>query len=127
MKMRTFIPIAALTVAALQLPVESAAQTTDSVVTAKQPEIRTARVSYRDLNLTSATAVTLLRKRVRNVAGQLCTDDGAAYAYFPSADMRCVRGAVRGAEPQIARAVERASDPRVASLQPMHIKIAMIR
>lgn len=70
-------------------------------------DIRTVRVSYRDLNLASASHERILYRRVGHAAREVCTRD-EIWSYDDIGFAPCVRGARRDAKPQIVMAVKRA-------------------
>ena len=83
--------------------------TTTTVIGARESDnVRTVRVSYRDLNLASARDEKTLNRRVGGAVREVCTTD-ISYFYdlgYP----KCASGAWRGARPQIAMAVQRAHE-----------------
>ena len=84
--------------------------TTTTVVGARVPDdVRTARVSYRDLNLAAARDERILNRRVGSAVRQVCADGNLNYFYDLSYP-KCASGAWKGARPQIALAVRRAHE-----------------
>jgi UrcA family protein len=71
-------------------------------------EVRTARVSYRDLNLASARDERILNRRVGNAVVDVCSTD--INHFYDLGYPKCASGAWRGARPQIALAVRRAHE-----------------
>ena len=71
-------------------------------------DVRTVRVSYRDLNLAAARDERILRRRVSGAIRTVCADGMTAVEGVGFAP--CARGARRDARPQIALAVRRARD-----------------
>lgn len=102
-KIALLAAMSALTVAAAP-----AAGAKDLTVTAQRAaeDRLVERVSYRDLNLVAAAGQRTLERRVRKAAHNVCAplfSGGADLDYFG-----CRNLAWDGAEPQIARAIERA-------------------
>ena len=99
----------------------------DSIVTANRADVLIARVSYREINLSTDQGVALLRSKVKSVAGDLCTDKDAIYVYSSSGYMNCYRSAMTSAEPQIALAAKRFGNPAYAAAANRSIVIAIRR
>ena len=78
------------------------------VVTARDLEAPTRRVSYADLNLASLQGERTLNGRVDHAVTDVCAESADGSRYFQ--DMDCRNFAWRGARPQIARAVQRARE-----------------
>lgn len=79
------------------------------VVTApKGEDLPTRRVSYRDLNLATWDGEKTLRGRFNVAAREVCLDGG--HELFDAEFDGCQSFALRGARPQIARAVQRARE-----------------
>lgn len=110
----THKPIIAMAVVAIAAttPVIAAAQQPETIVTAPESDLRFARVSYGDLNLTMPAGQRRLHKRVGNAAARICKDDQPAVADL--AFNACRANAVRGAAPQVAAAIDRAMQGRFA-------------
>jgi UrcA family protein len=85
-------------------------QTTTTVVGERPSEYtRTVRVSYADLNLAAVPDQRILNRRVGGAARDVCgPNDAASLSDHGFAD--CVSGAWSGARPQIAMAIQRASE-----------------
>jgi len=84
-------------------------QTTTTVIGPRQSEdVRTARVSYRDLNLANPRDERVLNRRVGGAVREVCTRDisNAHDLGYP----KCASGAWSDARPQIALAVRRAHE-----------------
>jgi len=97
---------ASLTIAAPSL----AAQESPVVVYAEpQENVRTAHVSYADLNLAEARGTRLLTQRVAGAVRKVCLFENKA-ALQDSGYYQCADGAWNNANPQIAQAVARATD-----------------
>jgi UrcA family protein len=71
-------------------------------------DVRTARVSYRDLNLAAAHDERILNRRVGNAVRDVCT--GNISNFYDLNYPECASGAWQGARPQIAQAVRRAQE-----------------
>ena len=71
-------------------------------------EVRTVRVSYRDLNLASAHDERILNHRVGGAVREVCSAD--VPIFYDTGYPKCASGAWRGARPQIALAVRRAHE-----------------
>jgi len=87
----------------------TAAQAQKAPVTVYAPaDIHTARVGYADLNLADEVGQSILKARVSEAASKVC----GVFLYQPRLSIEdrstCVAGAVAGARPQVARAMERA-------------------
>jgi UrcA family protein len=108
------------------IPTPVFAQDEESVVTAPRSDLRTRHVSYDDLNLATEKGIDRLRLRVRHAAQDVCDADGSALTQFYHA-RKCIRGAIAGAEPQIARVMERYSGQNVAAMASSTIVIAANR
>jgi len=80
-----------------------------TVIGERDPDVRTVRVSYRDLNLAAARDERILVRRVGHAARDVCTRE-KIYSYDDIGFAPCVRGARNGARPQIALAVRRAQE-----------------
>ncbi len=78
-------------------------------------ETRSTRVTYADLDLTTAAGVDTLNRRVRSAAKLLCDWSGAHSAETLRRSRRCVEEALSGAEVRIAQAVDRSTLRRYAA------------
>ena len=78
------------------------------VVTARDLEAPTRRVSYADLNLASRPGERTLNRRVDRAVTDVCAESGDGSHHFE--DINCRNFAWDGARPQIARAVQRARE-----------------
>lgn len=101
--------IAGVAVGAVASPVS--AKSPSAVVYAPDPERITKRVSYADLNLASDAGAKVLKRRVGSAVSNVClqtvgSDTGTGLFEFQS----CRSFAWQGAEPQIARAVQRSRE-----------------
>jgi UrcA family protein len=83
--------------------------TTTVVGTRDLDVVKTARVSYRDLNLAAARDERILKRRVGGAAREVCTREDLA-AINDLGFVPCVSDAWKGARPQIAMAVRRAQE-----------------
>jgi UrcA family protein len=73
----------------------------------KELSIRS-RVSYADLDLTTADGVAALEKRVKDTAVSTCKELKVDVPAEGSTEEKCIKEAIEGAAPQIAAAVEAA-------------------
>jgi UrcA family protein len=71
-------------------------------------DVRTVRVSYRDLNLAAAPDARILHRRVGNAVREVCS--GNMNYFYDLTYPKCASGAWSGARPQIALAVRRAHE-----------------
>ncbi len=90
---------------ALVAPAAAFAEGADTVVEGSRDR-QTATVSFADLNLASANDLETLRGRVTRVAKSLCIETGSKDLQTFVQGTACVKSAIAGAEPQIARAAE---------------------
>lgn len=67
--------------------------------------VATAKVHYKDLDLSTATGVKMLNKRVRNAAREVCDIDGSWETRRLVTNPACVANAVRQAKPKVDLAV----------------------
>jgi UrcA family protein len=109
------------------IPAVAFGQDEESVVTGKRPDLPTKHVGFRDLNLSSESGVKALRSRVRRAANDVCGDREAVLLYSVIAQRRCFNGAVAGAEPQIANAIQLYGSNTVAASRFNAIVIAARR
>lgn len=86
------------------------AQSKPVVVYAEPSEVRTERVSYRDLNLATRTGEKILNRRVGGAVRRVCTEGANGYSPYGQDYLYCARGAWKDARPQIARAIARAHE-----------------
>jgi UrcA family protein len=88
--------------------VPAIAQDTETVVSGSRPDdVAVAYVKYRDLNLSNKIGAERLQRRVRRAARSVCIDDGNIPLMRRMEGNKCFVRALAGAEPQIARAIER--------------------
>jgi UrcA family protein len=73
----------------------------------KELSIRS-RVSYADLDLTTADGVAALEKRVKETAVSTCKELKVQIPAEGSTEEKCVKEAMEGAAPQVAAAIEAA-------------------
>jgi UrcA family protein len=73
----------------------------------KELSIRS-RVSYADLDLTTAEGAAALEKRVRDTAVSTCKELKVEIPAEGSTEEKCIKEAIEGAAPQIAAAIEAA-------------------
>jgi UrcA family protein len=72
------------------------------------PSQLSARVSYRDLDLTTYQGRQVLKMRIRDTAHDLCRELGEANAPGDALAPSCVDGAMRSARPQMKTAIAQA-------------------
>jgi UrcA family protein len=94
-----------LALVALASPMAVFANEPDTIVQG-QRDRRVATVRYADINLASTAGIEALRARVLRVAKSVCIDYGSRDLRTMIDGQSCVKAAVAGAEPQIARAAE---------------------
>jgi UrcA family protein len=123
--LRTGIAFLALAISSGPACVSAFGQGADSIVTANRADVRTARVSFREINLSTEQGVTLLRKKVRTVAADLCEEMSADYVFSSNGQMNCYFGAMAGAEPQIALAAKHYGNPAYATAATHSILLAV--
>lgn len=109
---RTIIAAAAVAVACATSGVPSVLAQTKPVTVYAPPsdDVRTTRVSYRDLNLASRSDQRILTSRVGNAVRRVCSSDGGGISSLDTGYFTCARGAWGDARPQMARAVARAHE-----------------
>ena len=104
-----FSSIAALAIgASALLTVPADARTAPVVVTARDSDLPTRRVSYADLNLARQDGQRTLNLRVGAAISDVCGDSGLYTLGFRNVECRSTAWA--GAKPQVANAIQRATD-----------------
>ena len=89
----------------------SAGQDKPVVVFAEpQENIRTERVSYADLDLAQRAGQRTLNYRVANAVKRVCLFENNRSGLQLGGYYSCANGAMEGAEPQIAQAIDRAKE-----------------
>jgi UrcA family protein len=122
LKKASFITIlAGLAIAA---PAAAFAEGADTVVQGSR-DSQSATVSFADLNLASANGLETLRGRVHRVATSLCIETGSKDLRTAMLGQACVKSAVAGAEPQIARASEAYRAGQAASADTISVRRAL--
>ena len=92
------------------------------VVVVADPDRVTRRVTYADLNLTSASGEAALNRRVGGAIRSLCleaTANGDSNFPFNTDSRKCRTSAWNQAHPQIARAVQRSRDIASTGVSPI--------
>jgi len=106
----------------------AAAQNKDVVVTGADSDAVVRLVDFRDLNLASAPGERALVKRVRYAVSDVCMEAvGDNKGYLLQASTNCRTASWAGAEPQVARAVQRARDIAAngwSAIAPVAIRIS---
>ena len=110
-KLISMIAACAITLGGLAVAAPALARQAKPVVVTAPPadDVPVRRVSYRDLDLLTMAGQSTLNRRVGSAVRGVCLESlGAASHFYLETD--CRRTAWNGARPQIARAIERASD-----------------
>ena len=98
----------ALAITAFVGAIPVVAQTTPVTVYGEPSEVRTERVSYRDLNLATRDGEKILTQRVGSAVRRVCSDTGHIGLYNDR--FYCTSGAWKDARPQMSRAIARARE-----------------
>lgn len=98
----------ALAITAFVGVVPVGAQNTPVTVYGEPSDVRTERVSYRDLNLATPAGEKILTQRVGGAVRRVCSDTGHIGLY--SDRFYCTSGAWKDARPQMSRAIARARE-----------------
>ena len=121
------LALSALVAAGAAAP--AAGQNKTVVVTGGDSDAVVKFVPYRDLNLASVPGERSLVKRVRHTVGDVCMEAvGDNKGYLLQASMNCRAASWAGAEPQIARAVQRAREIAAngwSAIAPVAIRISV--
>lgn len=107
-KFTSLLAACAVTVAIFAAASPAAAQSRPIVVTATESDVPVRYVSYRDLDLAKSAHEQILVRRVRFAATDVCTESVSNLATPGYEYLTCRSHALRGARPQIDRAVLRA-------------------
>ncbi len=113
---------ASLACIALIAPAAAFADEGADTVVQGAPVQQSATVSFADLNLATDADIDTLRGRVYRVAKHLCIETGSRDLRTMIEGTTCVKTAVAGAEPQIARATEAARTNQVASIDTIRVR-----
>ena len=86
------------------------AQSKPVVVYGEPSQVRSERVSYRDLNLATDAGEQTLKLRIGGAVRRVCSDGLPGYSPITPDYRHCATGAWKDARPQIARAIARAHE-----------------
>lgn len=107
---KTAAVLSGVTASLLVAAAASAAQETPVVIYGEPENVRTERVTYADLNLIDQGDQRKLNLRVTGAVKRVCLYENSRSGLQDLGYYNCAGNARDGAEPQIARAIQRARD-----------------